>query len=118
MAVNNLAGSPGVSRDIIRRAQKAVDNIDTMKTWKDVITAVKWVMDTVSQIAEVCTVSLFVNSSSNSRRSAEPVRKTGMEHALKDPRGPSRLLFPEHGSFHLFLFTMSPGFATASSARR
>jgi hypothetical protein len=35
---------------------------------------------------------VFVNLSSNFRCSAEPVCKTGMEHALKDPRGASPFL--------------------------
>jgi hypothetical protein len=48
------------SRDKIGRAQKAVDNIDTMKTWKSAVNAVKWVMDTVSTIAEVNPVSFLL----------------------------------------------------------
>jgi hypothetical protein len=48
------------SRDKIGRAQKAVDNIDTMKTWKNAVNAVKWMMDTVSSIAEVTPVSFLL----------------------------------------------------------
>jgi hypothetical protein len=47
------------SRDTIRRAQEAVDNIDTdtMKKWKSAVNAVQWVMDAVSTISEVNPVS-------------------------------------------------------------
>jgi hypothetical protein len=48
------------SRGTIRRAQEAVDNIDTMKMWKNAVHAVKWVMDAVSQIAEVRPVSFML----------------------------------------------------------
>jgi hypothetical protein len=55
------AGGPTVeSRDRIRHAQEALDNIDTMKTWNNAVNAVKLVMGTVSKIAEVCPVSFLL----------------------------------------------------------
>jgi hypothetical protein len=80
-----------VSRDTIRRAQKAVNNIDTMKTWEDAINIVKWVMGTVSQIAEVCTVSFLLVSPLTSVVQLNPCAKLAWSMLSKIPK--VRLLF-------------------------
>jgi hypothetical protein len=43
-----------MSRDILDRADKAVNKINTIKTWKSAVNIMKWVMDTVRPVAAVC----------------------------------------------------------------
>ncbi len=43
----------------VRRADEAKKPIDRKKTWKGAVSRIKWVMDTVSPIAEVCTISIL-----------------------------------------------------------
>jgi hypothetical protein len=42
-----------MSRTAISRAEEAINVIDTIKTWESAVTAIKWVMDTVTPIASV-----------------------------------------------------------------
>ncbi len=43
----------------VRRADEAKKPIDRKNTWKGAVSRIKWVMDTVSPIAEVCAVSIL-----------------------------------------------------------
>jgi hypothetical protein len=45
------------SRAALRRAEEAVKDINTIKTWQKAVTNIKWVMDTVTPIAAVCPIS-------------------------------------------------------------
>jgi hypothetical protein len=79
-------GQTDVSRDSIRHAQEALDNIDTMKTWKSAVGAVKWVMDTVSKIAEVCLVSfLLIRPELTSAAQLNPYAKLAWNMLSKIP---------------------------------
>jgi hypothetical protein len=85
-----------MSRDALRRAQKAVDNIDTMKTWKSAVNVVKWVMEAVSPIAEVCPVSFLSNRPLTSAVQLNPCAKLAWSTLSKIP-DVSFLVFPGHG---------------------
>jgi len=43
----------------LRRADEAKKAIDRKNTWKEAVRRIKWVMDTVSPIAEVRTISIL-----------------------------------------------------------
>ena len=43
----------------VRRADEAKKRIDRENTWEGAISRIKWVMDTVGPIAEVCTISIL-----------------------------------------------------------
>jgi hypothetical protein len=46
-------GQTEMSRTALSRAEEAIDVIDTIKTWESAVSAIKWVMDTVTPIASV-----------------------------------------------------------------
>jgi hypothetical protein len=48
---------PERSRTALRRAGVAINNINTIKTWKSAVTNIKWVMDAVTPIVAVCPIS-------------------------------------------------------------
>jgi hypothetical protein len=52
-------GQTETPRSALRHAEEA---INTMKTWKSAVSIIKRVMDTVSPIAAVCTISFFTHS--------------------------------------------------------
>jgi hypothetical protein len=55
-----IAGSQTeMSRTTLRRAEEAIDSINTMQTWKSAVNAIKWVMDTVKPIVAVCQISFL-----------------------------------------------------------
>jgi hypothetical protein len=43
-----------LSRDVLNRADRAINKINTIKTWKSAVNIMKWVMDTVRPVAAVC----------------------------------------------------------------
>jgi hypothetical protein len=47
------------SRATLHRAEKAIDTIDTLKTWRRAVHVIKGVMDAVGPIASVCLISGF-----------------------------------------------------------
>jgi hypothetical protein len=49
------------SRSALRRAEEAVKDINTIKTWQKAVTNIKWVMDTVTPIAAVCPISFCLS---------------------------------------------------------
>jgi hypothetical protein len=49
------------SRTALRRAEEAINDINTMKTWQSAVKNIKRVMDTVTQIAAVCPVLFCVS---------------------------------------------------------
>jgi hypothetical protein len=58
--VQPVVGSqPETSRAALRRAEEAINNINTINTWKSAVTNLKWVMDTVTPIAAVCPISFL-----------------------------------------------------------
>jgi hypothetical protein len=51
-----------VSRTTLLRAEKAIDSINAITTWKRAVHAIKWVMDTVKPIAAVCPIYFLSKS--------------------------------------------------------
>ena len=49
------------SRTALGRAEEAINDINTMKTWQKAVTNIKWVMDTVTPIAAVCPISFCLS---------------------------------------------------------
>lgn len=53
--LERLAPDKGdMSRDILDRANEAVNKINTIKTWKSAVNIMMWVMDMVRPVAAVC----------------------------------------------------------------
>jgi hypothetical protein len=54
-----MRSQPEMSRTALRRAEGAITNVNTIKTWKRAVTNIKWVMDAITPIAAVCPISFF-----------------------------------------------------------
>jgi hypothetical protein len=54
-----VGSQPEISRTALLRAEQAITNVNTIKTWKSAVTNIKLVMDTVTPIAAVCPISFF-----------------------------------------------------------
>jgi hypothetical protein len=107
--VQPLVGSqPETSRTALRRAEEAINNVNTIKTWKSAVTNIKWVMDTVTPIAAVCPISfLSILRWANFRPSAEPLCKISVESTLKNPWGAFQCLLGWCKTVtHLFCFSL------------
>jgi hypothetical protein len=106
-----------MSRDTIRRAQEAVDNIDTIKTWKSAVNVIKWVMDTVSPIAAVSPVSfLLIRPDLTSAVQLNPYAKLAWSMLSKIPEVRLLVLSRDVTRSTSCSPLPAPGFATASSA--
>jgi hypothetical protein len=89
---------------ILHRAEEAFIAINTLSTWKSAVNILQRVMDTVTPIAGVTSISfLFILRQTNLRIVAEPLCKSSMGSALKDSRGasPSLVRLAEHLFFFL-----------------
>jgi hypothetical protein len=110
-------GQTEMSRTALSRAEEAINVIDTIKIWESAVSAIKWVMDTVTPIASVGPPhNVFVHPSrANVRSSAELLRRSSMEFTLEDPRGVFVIL-SQHTRQTSFLLTLAPDLAKADSA--
>jgi hypothetical protein len=87
----------------LHHAEEAINAINTINTWKSAVNIIKRVMDTVSPIAGVCSISfLLILRRANFRTAAEPLCKSSMEAPLKDSRGASPFLL-KHAEHLLFI---------------
>ncbi len=85
---------PGMSPDgkaliSLRRADEAKKPIERKNTWKGAVSGIKWVMDTVSPIAEVRAIPILPPRLSRLSLSAPPVCKDGIWPDFSHPRGAS-----------------------------
>jgi len=69
------------------RADEAGKPIERKNTWKGAVRRIKWVMDTVSPIAEVRAIPILPPRLSRFSLSAPPVCKDGIWPGFSDPRG-------------------------------
>jgi hypothetical protein len=100
----------------LHRAEEAINTINTINTWKSAVNIIKRVMDTVSSVAGVCSISfLLILRRANVRIAAEPLCKSSMESALKDSRGASPCLL-KHAE-HLLFFAARLYYSRFSETR-
>jgi hypothetical protein len=83
----------------LHRAEESINAINTINTWKHAVNIVKRVIDTVSPIAGVCSISFLLTlRRANFRTAAEPLCKSSIGSVIKDSRGvfPCLLRHAEH----------------------
>ena len=80
-----ITDSANARRTALHHAGEAIDAINTIQAWSSAVKTIKWVMDTVSPVAEVCPILFLpVFLLANFRGSADTPCKSSMEPSLKD----------------------------------